>query len=798
LSSTAELCRSASSVAGIPTIIGDPTVTRTSSRISPTYQLKQIWTQQLQHSVDSKVLTPLCSNRAYKKQPCVIKADKEFSPLICTSLNYSKENCSLEVAHEDSPVVVVARVPKGYQIMDDDYSLLEYPDSEVEGDESSLNECTVADSIEEAVLVQVETLDLNAMAKSIADDALDPNISEEELKLIMSSSVNTKVYEKSRSGVENRFFDTIAKYGGDTLKPLVMFADDGFQKERVFYMKLRGDRSEVKRFILNKCLVKIALKWRNNNKRSQANFGKHLQPSTWNKLLKILFSNFHKKNINYHYANDFNGEGEFHSVLMAQWTKMQEEDPTFASGTGTATFDMNADYKIREHFRSGKFNPFSTALTEEAYKDRLKYAIYVLGRYFLCRGRSEIAFCCWDQVKFHETIVNGEKEEFVEVVHKWDKTHKMSLQNPTSRDVTSQVSPRIYANGKDDLCPHRFLKFLRGLCPPEQERVLCSAGNKTMLKQYRSGKGKYMYNPKLPVGENTVGPLCKEMAEEMGFERWEKCTGHGLRKMGITNAMTYAETNIAPVVLGASRHKNYQTSLAYQKPNDDMYRSYNKAIKGKHGSSPPKKKQRKKSSGNCKSIGDNDKLGKTTKEDKLEEDDLVLLQSNLISSCTNTFNDGTDVSKVTSNSVEEGQYERQNIVTLNRGITSDVSMNSGTVSSISGLVSEKEILVPDRELAIMPQQLATAQYQRIVPQYSMQSNHIQRNIIVQPYHYDLQSGINEHNEERKEWESKVKELEMKLAHQKERYDEIKQDLREVRKDGSREEKPIVISTCVIL
>jgi ribosomal protein L31E len=95
---------------------------------------------------------------------------------------------------------------------------------------------------------------------------MDPNISEDELKLIMSSSVNTKVYEKSRTGVESRFFDTIAKYGGDRLKPLVMFADDGFMKERVFYIKLRGDRNEVKRFILNKCLVKIALKWRNNNK----------------------------------------------------------------------------------------------------------------------------------------------------------------------------------------------------------------------------------------------------------------------------------------------------------------------------------------------------------------------------------------------------------------------------------------------------------------------------------------------------------------------------------------------------
>ena len=86
-----------------------------------------------------------------------------------------------------------------------------------------------------------------------------------------------------------------------------------------------------------------------------------------------------------------------------------------------------------------------------------------------------------------------------------------------------------------------------------------------------------------------MGPLCVELAKDMGFENWEKCTGHGLRKMGITPAMSYAETNIAPVVLGMARHKNYQTSLTYQKPNDAMYKSYNKALAGKHLASSPLK-----------------------------------------------------------------------------------------------------------------------------------------------------------------------------------------------------------------
>jgi hypothetical protein len=40
---------------------------------------------------------------------------------------------------------------------------------------------------------------------------------------------------------------------------------------------------------------------------------------------------------------DFNGDGEFHAVMSAQWAKEMEVDPTFASGVGTSTFDMEAD-----------------------------------------------------------------------------------------------------------------------------------------------------------------------------------------------------------------------------------------------------------------------------------------------------------------------------------------------------------------------------------------------------------------------------------------------------------------------
>ena len=301
---------------------------------------------------------------------------------------------------------------------------------------------------------------------------------------------------------------------------------------------------------MNKCLVLIALKWR-NNRGATKNYGKHLQPSTWETKLKYLFSVFQKQNVNYNYATGFNGNGEFHAVLASQWGSERELNPNFASGVGTSTFDMEADCKLREKYDAGEFNPFSTEVTPLAYEHRRKYLIYVLGRYFLLRGRNEIAYCYWRQIKFSDLTCNGVVQSYVEVLHQWDKLHKCKLRNTKPCDLTD-IPPRIYGNANDSLCPVRFLIFFQGLCAPTQERVLCNPANKAILKEFQLQKLLYLYNQNLPIGPNTISTATKELALEMGFKDWERCTGHGLRKMGITNAMTYGEKNIAPLVMGMS------------------------------------------------------------------------------------------------------------------------------------------------------------------------------------------------------------------------------------------------------
>jgi hypothetical protein len=118
---------------------------------------------------------------------------------------------------------------------------------------------------------------------------------------------------------------------------------------------------------------------------------------------------------------------------------------------------MEADHKIRQQYKDGKFNPFSSAATEEAFRDRLKYCIWVLGRYLLCRGHNESVYSTWKQVVFNSCVAGGVMEEYVEYRHHWDKSHKCKLKNTTPRET---VPACICANPNDELCPHRFLVFL--------------------------------------------------------------------------------------------------------------------------------------------------------------------------------------------------------------------------------------------------------------------------------------------------------------------------------------------------
>jgi hypothetical protein len=43
-----------------------------------------------------------------------------------------------------------------------------------------------------------------------------------------------------------------------------------------------------------------------------------------------------------------------------------------------------------------------------------------------------------------------------------------------------------------------------------------------MLHLFQTEEILHMYNEKMPVGPNTVGPICKNIVKDLGFSDWDK------------------------------------------------------------------------------------------------------------------------------------------------------------------------------------------------------------------------------------------------------------------------------------
>jgi hypothetical protein len=74
---------------------------------------------------------------------------------------------------------------------------------------------------------------------------------------------------------------------------------------------------------------------------------------------------------------------------------------------------------------AGLFDPFSTSDGPMGYQHRLWYLIFVLGRYWLLRGRKEVAFLLWSQVKICTATENDQPVKYIEILHHCDKGNEL-------------------------------------------------------------------------------------------------------------------------------------------------------------------------------------------------------------------------------------------------------------------------------------------------------------------------------------------------------------------------------------
>jgi len=314
------------------------------------------------------------------------------------------------------------------------------------------------------------------------------------------------------------------------------------------------------------------------------------------------------------------------------------------------------------------------------------------------------------------------------------------------------------------------------------------------------------------------------MAHDLSFEDWEKCTGQGLRKMGITNAMSNGNKNIEKVVLGLLQHKSLQTSMRYEEPNHEMFQNYNRAILGKHVARPPRRSKEKKKVNRKNHPQETDSEAEFDWNNEIPNNGpMEPALKKLNSKKPATISSSSSMMDQSTLGRETDSKASSSVKALPRVIEAPLEQESESraVSSISGTV-----LTPydrDNGMAMVPHVVTnrpslsnSGSYPRnvvhpIYQNHHHESNHIQRNIFVQPnslsnidggaYYWDNRQVNNmllKDDEEKKELAQKVKELEFRLANQKEKYDDMKQDLRDAKERAQKAEWRLMKGKCVLM
>jgi hypothetical protein len=286
-----------------------------------------------------------------------------------------------------------------------------------------------------------------------------------------------------------------------------------------------------------------------------------------------------------------------------------------------------------------------------------------------------------------------------------------------------------------------------------------------------------------------------------------------------------------------SRHKSYQMSLLYQKPTEEMYENYSKAIAGKNVCSPPKRPKQKRKKNKEVNVASPINVRNTVDatleiysaiEDQHQSPTAILNSSTTTdmysggSTCDGSMSrqcdaedrrmkvNGSEAMTIVTGSNQQNASDLQSTVTPSLPIPNqfivgvEASSYTGRLSSVSGNFSTMDAT----------SQLSMMRGHEITPNFSLglptcnntQSNHIKQNIILKPtityptlYRRDSEVGNRNYDfQHHMQLQDRVKELEVQLHYENRRNEDILNNLREREKDGNGHGQQIHINNCVIL
>ena len=130
-------------------------------------------------------------------------------------------------------------------------------------------------------------------------------------------------------------------------------------------------------------------------------FCREFQSTTWETMLKTLFSYFGEYGVLYKHPGDFiNVRGAYTALLDHKFREIAKERIDFGSLPNRSAIDFASFLKVENAVKEGKIDPYSV------YNDLIMLVNFLVGVQFMLRGRAEHANLTWSNFRISE-ITSG-------------------------------------------------------------------------------------------------------------------------------------------------------------------------------------------------------------------------------------------------------------------------------------------------------------------------------------------------------------------------------------------------------
>ena len=233
-----------------------------------------------------------------------------------------------------------------------------------------------------------------------SNDILGSEIATEKLNAL---SFNCSKYENRKDRDVAHFFALLSLSPQlKQLSELVSDPDNSSVRIQRLILLCRNTKTPNKNKVLNTCLLFSAQNlrrkdekfknldwnciWSNEKEFTALHAESLLEPNTTALFYRHLFAFFNANGLNFSMAKDFNYTGGFQAYWKELWAKGKKIRHSLGEKPLQATFDANADSKIRS--ASTPFRPFLQ--TRQGYDDCMLLFAFRIGVVFQLRGGVEV------------------------------------------------------------------------------------------------------------------------------------------------------------------------------------------------------------------------------------------------------------------------------------------------------------------------------------------------------------------------------------------------------------------------